>query len=129
MRQNPCQGCLDQPFKRGAYHASSPEGDYDLQDQYDKIRNERFMRISVEKADYAGVYGNLRLKILTDLEMSIDRQSSILKKKDPRAFMAEDIYFHSIFYYAVKKGYCHQVLWPIPDTIIGCAFLLWLKKE
>ena len=77
---------------------------------YDKIRNERFMRISVEKQIMLEFMGICDLKILTDLEMSIDRQSSILKKKDPRAFMAEDIYFHSIFYYAVKKGYCHQVL-------------------
>ena len=65
---------------------------------YDKIRNERFMRISVEKQIMLEFMGVCDLKILTELEMSIDRQSSILKSGDPRAFMAEDMYFHSIFY-------------------------------
>ena len=77
---------------------------------YDKIRNERFMRISVEKQIMLEFMGVCDLKILTELEMSIDRQSSILKSGDPRAFMAEDMYFHSIFYYGVKKGYCCQIL-------------------
>ena len=77
---------------------------------YDKIRNERFMRVSVEKEIMLEFMGICDLKILTDLEMSLDRQNSILKSGDARAFMAEDVYFHSIFYYAVKKGYCFEIL-------------------
>ncbi len=78
---------------------------------YDKIRNERFMRISVEKQIMLEFMGVCDLKTLTELEMSINHQEEILKRRDPRAFMAEDMNFHSIFYYGVKKGYCYQILY------------------
>ena len=110
MGRTPVRDALISLSKDGLVTLLPQKGTMISKINYDKIRNERFMRISVEKQIMLEFMGVCDLKILTELEMSIDRQSSILKSGDPRAFMAEDMYFHSIFYYGVKKGYCCQIL-------------------
>ena len=50
------------------------------------------------------------LKAITELEMSLDRQEKFVEEEDIRAFLAEDMYFHSIFYVGVNKGYCNDII-------------------
>ncbi len=40
----------------------------------------------------------------------MDRQEQLEKTNDIRAFRAEDMYFHSIFYDGANKGYCNDIL-------------------
>lgn len=77
---------------------------------YDKVRNERFLRICVEENVMLEFMAVCDLKAITGLEMSLDRQVQIEKAGDIRAFLAEDMYFHSIFYSCVNKGYCNDIL-------------------
>lgn len=77
---------------------------------YDKVRNERFLRICVEENVMLEFMAVCNLKAITALEMSLDRQEHLEKTKDIRAFRAEDMYFHSIFYEGANKGYCNDIL-------------------
>lgn len=77
---------------------------------YDKVRNERFLRICVEENVVLEFMAVCDLKAITALEMSLDRQVQLEKEGAIRAFLAEDMYFHSIFYNYVNKGYCNDIL-------------------
>lgn len=77
---------------------------------YDKVRNERFLRICVEENVILEFMAVCNLKAITALEMSLDRQEELQKAENIRAFLAEDMYFHSIFYNGANKGYCNDIL-------------------
>lgn len=77
---------------------------------YDKVRNERFLRICVEENVILEFMAVCNLKAITALEMSLERQEELEKAGNIRAFLAEDIYFHSIFYNGANKGYCYDIL-------------------
>lgn len=77
---------------------------------YDKVLNERFLRTCVEESVMLEFMAVCNLKAITALEMSLDRQEQLEKSGDIRAFMAEDIYFHSLFYQGVNKGHCNDIL-------------------
>ncbi len=77
---------------------------------YEKVRNERFMRTCVEKNVMLEFMAVCNLKAITALEMSLERQEELEKTGDIRAFLAEDNYFHSIFYDGANKGYCNDIL-------------------
>lgn len=77
---------------------------------YDKVRNERFLRVCVEENVILEFMAVCNLKAITALEMSLDRQEELEKAENIRAFLAEDMYFHSIFYNGANKGYCNDIL-------------------
>lgn len=77
---------------------------------YDKVLNERFLRTCVEEKVILEFMAVCDLKAITDLELSLDRQDKIIGQGDIRAFLAEDMYFHSIFYGRVNKGYCNDII-------------------
>lgn len=77
---------------------------------YNKIKNERFLRICVEENVMLEFMSACDLDSITDLELSIDRQKKLRGHGDIRGFIAEDQYFHSVFYSRVNRGYCHDVL-------------------
>ena len=71
---------------------------------YDKVLNERFLRTCVEEKVILEFMAVCDLKAITELEMSLDRQEKFVEE-DIRAFLAEDMYFHSIFYVGVLQRY------------------------
>lgn len=77
---------------------------------YDKVLNERFLRNCAEEKVILEFMAVCDLKAITELEMSLDRQEKDVQKEDIRAFLAEDVYFHSIFYKWVNKGYCNDII-------------------
>ena len=77
---------------------------------YDKVLNERFLRTCVEEKVILEFMAVCDLKAITELEMSLDRQEKFVEEEDIRAFLAEDMYFHSIFYVGVNKGYCNDII-------------------
>ena len=77
---------------------------------YDKVRNERFLRTCVEENVMMEFMAVCNLKTITALEMSLERQEKLEKSGDIRAFLSEDNYFHSIFYDGANKGYCNDIL-------------------
>ena len=77
---------------------------------YDKVRNERFLRTCVEENVMMEFMAVCDLKAITALEMSLERQEKLEKSGDIRAFLSEDNYFHSIFYEGANKGYCNDIL-------------------
>lgn len=77
---------------------------------YDKVRNERFLRNCVEEKVILEFMAVCDLKAITELEMSLERQEQIVRIGDIRAFLAEDMYFHSIFYDGANKGYCNDII-------------------
>lgn len=77
---------------------------------YDKVRNERFLRTCVEENVMLEFMAVCNLKAITALELSLDRQEQLEKAEDIRAFLAEDMYFHSIFYDGANKRYCNDIL-------------------
>lgn len=77
---------------------------------YDKACNERFLRTCVDEKVILEFMAVCDLKAVTKLEMSLERQEEIERTGDIRAFLAEDIYFHSIFYYGTNKEYCNEII-------------------
>ena len=77
---------------------------------YDKVLNERFLRNCVEEKVILEFMAVCDLKAITELEMSLGRQEQIVKEEDMRAFLSEDMYFHTIFYRGVNKGYCNDII-------------------
>lgn len=77
---------------------------------YDKVRNERFLRTCVEEKVILEFMAVCDLKAITKLEMSLERQEEIERTGDIRAFLAEDLYFHSIFYHGANKEYCNRII-------------------
>lgn len=77
---------------------------------YEKVRNERFLRTCVEENVVLEFMAVCNLKAITALEMSLDRQEQLEKADNIREFLAEDMYFHSIFYDGANKGYCNDIL-------------------
>lgn len=77
---------------------------------YDKVRNERFLRTCVEEKVILEFMAVCDLKAITKLEMSLERQEKIEQTGDIRSFLAEDMYFHSIFYDGANKGYCNDII-------------------
>ena len=77
---------------------------------YDKVLNERFLRNCVEEKVILEFMAVCDLKAITELEMSLDRQEKAVQEEDMRAFLAEDMYFHSIFYNGANKSYCNDII-------------------
>lgn len=77
---------------------------------YEKVANERFMRTCLEEQVILEFMASCSLESITKLELSILRQEELYEAGDVRAFLAEDLYFHSIFYYGANKGHCHDIL-------------------
>lgn len=76
----------------------------------ERAESARFLRNCVEEQVMLECMASCNLKAITELELSLSRQTAILKSEDVRAFLDEDEYFHSIFYEGAGRSYCDQVL-------------------
>lgn len=76
----------------------------------ERADNARFLRNCVEENVMLECMASCNLEAVTELELSLSRQMDIFKANDVRAFMEEDVYFHSIFYHGAGRTYCNQVL-------------------
>lgn len=76
----------------------------------DRAENGRFLRTCVEEGVMMECMSLCKPEIVAKLELSMERQETFIKEDDARAFLREDIYFHSIFYKMAGRSFCHQVL-------------------
>ena len=76
--------------------------------------NERFLRSCVEEQvmlEFMALNDHDRAsEAAAALKASLDRQERIVKDRDCRGFLEEDIVFHSVFYQAVSRDTCAHII-------------------
>lgn len=77
---------------------------------YEKANNERFLRICVEENVMLEFMAACDLDMITELELSLDKQEKIIKEGNIREFLKEDIHFHSLFYTGSNREYCNHII-------------------
>lgn len=108
--RSPVRDALVSLSKEGLITLRPQRGTMISKINYDKVRNERFLRTCVEENVMLEFMAVCNLKAITELEMSLERQERAKKSSDIRAFLAEDMHFHSIFYQGVNKGYVNEII-------------------
>jgi Transcriptional regulators len=77
---------------------------------YEKVKNERFVRKCVEENVMHEFMGISNITAITKLEISIKKQEILADNDDVRGFFLEDMNFHSIFYEYTNRSYCNDML-------------------
>ena len=81
---------------------------------FQRADNERFLRSCVEEQvmlEFMALNDHDRAsEAAAALKASLDRQEIIVKDRDCRGFLEEDIVFHSVFYQAVNRDTCAHII-------------------
>lgn len=81
---------------------------------FQRADNERFLRSCVEEQvmlEFMALNDHDRAsEAAAALKASLDRQEKIVKDRDCRGFLEDDIVFHSVFYKAVNRDTCAHII-------------------
>ncbi|MEG2349295.1 MAG: GntR family transcriptional regulator [Hungatella sp.] len=77
---------------------------------FDRAESGRFLRSCVEEPVMIEFMSTNHAEAVAELEASLQKQRHIAETNDCREFLSEDIRFHSIFYHAVNRSYCDQLI-------------------
>lgn len=77
---------------------------------FKRVKEERFLRISVESQVMRCFMRKHTAEDIACLEKSLERQNEYIKAKEFRKFLAEDDYFHNKFYLAVNMSWSADVV-------------------
>lgn len=77
---------------------------------FDRAENERFLRSCVEEKVMLEFMASVTQESVRELEESMERQAVMAGEGDCRAFLEEDIRYHSVFYKGAGRDHCARVV-------------------
>lgn len=110
MGRTPVRDALIRLSKEGLITFLPQRGTMISRINHERAENGRFLRACVEEQVMLECMASCNIESLTELQLSLALQEKLLKEGDCRAFLEEDMNFHSVFYKAVNRNYCNYIL-------------------